>query len=239
MEFLDKQIGGLHEGLVILYEDSGAGGKEFALTMLINNANNFPLNYVAISKTAEEVRREIKLSFPEMGKEVQINIFSLSEYYFKDSVVPMRWISEKSALEILKEGKNILTKLAELFDTLKGIVFLDSITDLARVSRKLGIEVLIDMLKGLRSLCLRKGVLLMCLLTSNVLERGLESEIFEIADGIIVFEWVAEKDTITKWMFFRKMLGIMPILEKERILKYSTKVDPAQGFTISRIIRVL
>lgn len=224
---------------MIIYENSGAGGKEFALTVLLNNANNFPLNYVAISKTVEEVKREIKLSFPEMRKEVDINIFSLSEYYFKDSIVPMKWISEKRALEILREGKNILTKLAELFDTLNGIVFLDSVTDLARASRKLGIEALIDLLKGLRSLCLRKRILLMGLLTSNVLEGGLESEIFEIADGIIVFEWVAEKDTITKWMFFRKMLGILPILEKERILKYSTKVDPAQGFTISRILRVL
>ncbi|MCS7131053.1 MAG: hypothetical protein NZ872_06510 [Archaeoglobaceae archaeon] len=239
IEFLDKQIGGFHEGLVILYENSGAGAKEFALTMLLNNAKKFDLNYLAITKTDEEVRREIKLSFPESKKEAEINIISLSEYYFKDSIVPMKWISEKSLLGVLKEEKNVLSKLVEIFDNIKGIVFLDSITDLARVSKKLGWEALIDLLKGFKAVCLRKNILLLALLTSNVLEKSLEEELFETADGVIVFEWVAEKDTITRWMFFRKMLGIMPIIEKERVLKYSTKIDPAQGFTISRIMRVL
>lgn len=239
IEFLDKQIGGFHEGLVILYENSGAGAKEFALTMLLNNAKKFELNYLAIAKTAEEVRREIRLSFPESKKEAEINIISLAEYYFKDSIVPMKWISERGVLGVLKEEKNVLSKLVEVFDNVKGIVFLDSITDLARVSRKFGWEALIDLLKGFKSVCLRKNILLLALLTSNVLERSLEEELFETADGVVVFEWIAEKDTISRWMFFRKMLGIMPILEKERVLKYSTKIDPAQGFTISRIMRVL
>ncbi|MDI9610202.1 MAG: hypothetical protein QFX36_02625 [Archaeoglobales archaeon] len=239
IEFLDKQIGGFHEGLLILYENSGAGAREFALTMLLNNSKKYDLNYVAIAKTVEEVRREIRLSFPESKKEAEINIISLAEYYFKDSIVPIKWISEKGLLGVLREEKNVLSKLVEVFENVKGIVFLDSITDLARVSRKLGWEALIDLLKGFKAVCLRKNILLLALLTSNVLERGLEEELFETADGVVVFEWIAEKDTISRWMFFRKMLGIMPILEKDRVLKYSTKIDPAQGFTISRIMRVL
>jgi hypothetical protein len=239
LEPLDKQIGGFYEGLVILYENSGAGGREFALTMLINNYGKHELNYLAISKTLEEVQRELKLTFPEMKKEVQMNIVSLADYYFRDSIIPMKWISDKSALGVLREDRNVLSKLVEIFDGLKGIVFLDSVTDLARVAKKIGWENLIDLLKGLKTLCIKRGVLLLALLTSNVLDKGLEEELFETADGVIVFEWVAEKDTITRWMFFRKMLGIMPIIEKDRIIKYSTKIDPAQGFTISRIMRVL
>lgn len=239
IDFLDKQIGGLHEGLVILYENSGAGAREFALTMLLNNAKKYDLNYLAIAKTVEEVKREIRLSFPESKKDVEMNIISFAEYYFRDSIVPMRWISEKASLRLLKDEKNVLSKLVEVFESVKGIVFLDSITDLARVSKRFGWEALIDLLKGFKALCIRKGILLMGLLTANVLERSLEEELFETADGVIIFEWIAEKDTITRWMFFRKMLGIMPILEKERVLKYSTKIDPAQGFTISRIMRVL
>ncbi|MEM4155195.1 MAG: hypothetical protein QXQ38_00540, partial [Archaeoglobaceae archaeon] len=79
IEFLDKQIGGFHEGLLILYENSGAGAREFALTMLLNNSKKYDLNYVAIAKTVEEVRREIRLSFPESKKEAEINIISLTE----------------------------------------------------------------------------------------------------------------------------------------------------------------
>lgn len=239
IEFLDKQIRGFHEGLIILYEESGAGGREFGLTVLLNNAGKVPLNYVSITKTIEDVRREIRLSFPEMEREAEINIVSLAEYYFRDSIVPIRWISEKSTLGYLKEEKNVLSKLVEVFDRVEGIVFLDSITDLARVSKRLGWAALIDILKGFRAVCLKRGVLLLGILTANVLEKGLEEEIFDASDGVIVFEWSFEKDTITRWMFFRKMLGVMPILERERVAKYSVKIDPSQGFTISKLIRVL
>ncbi|MEM4565915.1 MAG: hypothetical protein QXD49_04865 [Archaeoglobaceae archaeon] len=239
IEFLDKQIQGFYEGLVILYEESGAGGKEFGLTVLFNNAGKLPLNYISISKTTEEVQREIKLSFPEMKKQADINILSLAEYYYRDSIVPIRWISEKSSLKYLKEEKNIFSRLVEVFDRVKGIVFLDSITDLARASRKLGWTALIDILKGFKAVCLKRGLLLLGLLTAKVLEKSLEEELFDVADGVIVFEWSFEKDAITRWMFFRKMLGILPILERERVMKYCVKIDPSQGFTISRLIRVL
>ncbi|MEM0350292.1 MAG: hypothetical protein QXR27_03395 [Archaeoglobaceae archaeon] len=239
IEVLDSQIGGFHEGLIILYEESGAGGKEFALSFLLNNSGKFPLNYIAISKTVEEVRREIELSFPELKKRVEMNIVSLAEYYFKDSIVPMKWISDTSYLKILKDEKNILSKLVEVFDGLEGIVFLDSLTDLARVVKKMGWNAIIDILKGFKSVCIKRKVLFLTLLTAKVLERGLEEELFEVSDGVIVFEFLVERDTITKWMYFRKMLGVVPILERDRIVKYSIKIDPAKGFTISKIIRVL
>ncbi len=239
IEFLDKQIQGFHEGLIVLYEESGAGGREFGLTLLLNNAGKLPLNYVSITKTVEEVKREISLSFPEMKKKADINIVSLAEYYYRDSIVPMRWISEKSSLRHLKEEKNVLSKIVEVFDGVEGIVFLDSITDLARVSKRLGWSALIDILKGFKAVCIKKGILLLGLLTANVLEKSLEEELFDVSDGVIVFEWSFDRDAITRWMFFRKMLGIMPILEKERVMKYSVKIDPSQGFTISRLMRVL
>ncbi|MCS7119135.1 MAG: hypothetical protein RMH75_03585 [Archaeoglobaceae archaeon] len=239
IESLDKQIGGFYEGLVILYEQSGAGGKEFGLTMLFNNSGKMPLYYVAITKTIDEIKRDIRLSFPEMKKQADIKLLSLADYYFRDSVIPMKWISEKGSLKLLKEEKGVLAKLVEVFDNVYGIVMLDSLTDLARVARKIGWIAFIDILKGFKAVCLKKKILLLALLTANVLERGLEEELFETSDGVIVFEWSFEKEAITRWMFFRKMLGIMPILEKERVIKYSTKIDPSQGFTISRIMRIL
>jgi KaiC/GvpD/RAD55 family RecA-like ATPase len=239
IDALDKQLGGFHEGLVILCEESGAGAKEFALTMLLKNAGKFDLNYLAIAKTAEEVQREIDLSFPEMKREVKIKITTLADYYFRDSIVPMKWISERGLLSTLRDEKNVLSKLAEIFDEVNGIIVLDSVTDLARVAKRLGWDALIDLLKGFKAVCIKRKVLLLALLTSKVLERSLEEELFETADGVLIFEWLVERDTITRWMYFRKMLGIMPKLEKERIAKFSVKIDPAQGFTISRIMRVL
>ena len=244
IEFLDKHIDGIHPGMVILYESAGAGGKEFALTSMLNNSGKFKISYLAISKPKDVVEREIKLAFPERKIEnIEFEITSFADFYFKDTLVPLKWISDKKlGVELLKTEKNVFNKLVEFFDELQpeSYVFIDSLTDLARIAEmKFGWENLIDILKGLRVLCVKKEVLLTMLLTSSIFEGGREEELLDQADGVIVFEWVAEKDSITRWMYFRKFLGILPLIEKERILKYNVRIDPSLGFTISRVMRVL
>ncbi|WP_290623336.1 MULTISPECIES: hypothetical protein [unclassified Archaeoglobus] len=244
VEFLDKQIEGIHPGLVILYESVGAGGREFALTSMLNNAGKYKTSYLAISKPRDVVEREIKLVFPERKIEnIEFEILSFADFYFKDTLVPLRWVADKSlGVELLKTEKNVFNKLVEFFDNLQpeSYVFIDSLTDLARIAEmKFGWENLIDILKGLRILCMKKQILLTMLLTSNVFERGKEEELLDQADGVVVFEWLVEKDSITRWMYFRKFLGLLPLIEKERIVKYNVRIDPALGFTISRVMRVL
>ena len=101
IEYLDKQIGGVYPGLIILHEMVGAGGKEFAITSLMNNAENDAVSeliYISITRTPDEVLREIKLTFPEArynGLFKKLKIISLAEVYFKESIVPMRWITDK------------------------------------------------------------------------------------------------------------------------------------------------
>ncbi len=244
IEFLDKQIEGIHPGLVVLYESAGAGGREFALTSMFNNAGKYEISYLAISKPRDVVEREIKLAFPERKiEDIDFEILSFADLYFKDTLVPLRWVSEKSlGVELLKTEKNVFNKLVEFFDNLQpeSYVFIDSLTDLARIAEmKFGWETLIDILKGLRILCIKKQILLTMLLTSNVFEKGKEEELLDQADGVVVFEFVAERDSITRWMYFRKFLGLLPQIEKERIGRYNVRIDPEIGFTISRVTRVL
>ncbi len=241
IEFLDSQIGGIPPGLVILYESTGAGGREFAITSILNNSGKFPISYMAISKPPEVVEREIRLTVPEREVDkLDINILSLAEFYFKETLVPLRWVTSEPSVELLRGEKNLLTEMIDLFETIEGgsYIFLDSLTDLARTSQTRWRD-LVDLLKGLRILCHKKNLLLMTLLNAKVLEGGKEEELFDQADGVMVFEWVMEKDTITRWMYFRKFLGILPQIEKEKILKYNVKIDPGLGFTISRIMRIL
>lgn len=40
-------------------------------------------------------------------------------------------------------------------------------------------------------------------------------------------------------MYFRKFLGGLPVLEREQIARYSIRIDPVQGFVISKIRRVI
>jgi len=243
IEFLDKQLGGFPPGLVVLYENAGAGGREFAITSIFNNSDKFKIRYLSISKPADVVRKELETVFPERGEVPEVEVVSLADFYFKDTLVPIKWVSGRGAgIELLKGEKNLLAKLVEFFDSLESnsYVFLDSLTDLARAAiNRLDWESFVDLLKGIRVLCLRNGILLTALLTSEVFEKGKEEEILDQADGIVVFEWSVEKDAIQRWMYFRKFLGLLPKLERERIVKYSVKIDPAIGFTISRIMRVI
>ncbi len=98
--------------VILIYEIVGAGGREFAITSFLNNCDkNLPkeLNYVSVTKTKEEVLREIKLMIPSAntGKLFEkMNVYSLANVYFKDTIIPMRWVGERRLeIESLKEGK--------------------------------------------------------------------------------------------------------------------------------------
>jgi len=247
IEFLDKKIEGFYPGLVILDEMVGAGGKEFALTYLMNyTEKESNLYYVAITKTPEEVQREISLIFPEhRSKKLteKMETKSIAETYFRDSIVPIRWITDKKlSIKELKGGKDILSLIAEIFESFENesIVFLDSITDLARIAKeRIKWNDLIDLIKGLKKLCIKKNILLLSLITAGTLEREKEEELLDQGDGVLIFEWSVRDEAINRWLYFRKFLGILPLLEREGIIKYSVKIDPEVGFTVSKLVRVI
>lgn len=243
MDFLDKQLGGFPPGLVILYENAGAGGREFAITSMFNNADKFKIRYLSISKPVDVIKRELETAIPERGDVPNIEVVSLADLYFKDTLVPLKWVSDRGVgIELLKGEKNLFTKLVEFFDGLENntYVFLDSLTDLARAAvNRLGWENFVDLLKGIRVYCVRNNILLEALLTSEIFEKGKEEEMLDQADGIVVFEWSVERDVIMRSMYFRKFLGLLPKIEKEKIIKYSVKIDPVVGFTISRVMRIM
>ncbi|OYT26818.1 MAG: hypothetical protein B6U95_07025 [Thermofilum sp. ex4484_82] len=246
IEMLDQQVGGVYEGLIILLEEVGAGGKEFAVTSLMKNSDkDLDLRYVSITQTREEVLRDLKIMFPEAEVSrllEKLNVISLAEIYFRRSIVPIRWIAERRlSVKELKGEEDILTQLANVVeDCSNGIIFLDSLTDLTRLTHdRISWNDLIDLIKGFRKLCIKREILMMLLLTKDVLEKSREEEILDQADGVFVFEWQIEKDIITRWLYFKKFLGILPILEKEGIVKYSARIDPGAGYTITRLLRVI
>ncbi|RLI75694.1 hypothetical protein DRP05_14295 [Archaeoglobales archaeon] len=102
------------------------------------------------------------------------------------------------------------------------IILLDSLTDLSRLLRfDVAWEDIIDLIAGFKKVCIKRNILLMAILTANVLDKSKEEEIFDVADAVFVFEWEMEKDSIKRWLYFRKFLGVLPLLEKQMILKYN------------------
>ena len=252
IEIVDSKIGGMYPGSAILLEMVGAGGREFAINSLIKNCETDPpseLHYVSITDTPEEVIRNIKLTFPEADQKLlngllkKLQITSLAPAYFRKSIVPMRWVTDRGlSIDELKYEADIMAKLAETVEGCEegSLILLDSLSDLVRlVGKRIEWSDLVDLMKGFKKLCIKKNMLLLSLLTSGVLNTGREEELLDQADAVFIFEWQIEKETMSRWMYFRKFLGVLPVLEKEQIARYSIRIDPIQGFVISKIRRVI
>lgn len=252
IEVIDTKIGGMYPGTAILLERVGAGGREFAINIFMKTAEReppFELHYVSITDTQEEVVRNIRLTFPEASQELvntllnRLEIVSLAGLYYRKSIVPIRWVSDrKLCIEELKCEADIMAELAETIERCGdgSLIFLDSLSDMVRlIGRRIDWPDLVDLMKGLKKLCIKKNMLLISLLTSRTLDEGREEELLDQADAVFVFEWQMEKEAMTRWMYFRKFTGVLPILEREKIARYNVKIDPSQGFTISKLLRVM
>jgi KaiC/GvpD/RAD55 family RecA-like ATPase len=251
IDVFDTNTGGIYPGLVLLVEETGAGGREFALTSLMNLARSEnPGTYFYVSMTAgsEEVKREFRLAFPDSGEDWvgRVEILSLSKEYFARTIIPVSWIlEEKPTLASLK-SESLLEKLIDLFENVPegSVVVLDSLTSLVRKTEILGGDEiawkdLMDLLMGLRKIIVKKNLLTYTLLTKGVLGRSREEEIFSTSDGIIIFEWVEERETMKRTMYIKRLVGTLAVLEKQRFAKFDISIDPATGLTISKLHRIV
>ncbi len=248
IEVLDNTIGGLNPGVVILAEEVGAGGREFAFTTLMNISadESADINYITVLFDEDEIRREMLETFPEADNSwvQRLNIHTLVREYFSRSIVPSHWIMEGVSFEAF-QSKKILEKLMDIFDTTrkKGVVVLDSITDIIRKTRVFGRTELewadfIDFLAGVRKLVTKKDILLFCLLAKDVVEKSKLEEIFNTVNGVFIFDWQEETGGMRRSMYIRKLPGAVSLLEKERIERYDLYINPMSGLVVSRVKRI-
>jgi archaellum biogenesis ATPase FlaH len=92
---------------------------------------------------------------------------------------------------------------------------------------------------GLKVLIQRRKLVVYTILTKDIVDQKQQEDILSIADGIIVFRWKEKGDRMVRVMFVRKLIGVSPLLEKEGIIAYETRIDPERGFTISSVMRVI
>jgi len=243
IDVIDRH-GGLPSGLIFVVEEPGSGGKEFSYSVMMRNADREP-SIISIVSGDEEVVREIGEVYPSKREEMKerIKIFSLAEEYFRDSIVPMRWVSDRSPmLEDLKREGSFVKGLIEAFDSISSnsVSLIDSINDIARVAgEKLSWKDVIDLFFGIRKIAIKKDSLILAILTSDVLEKKRENEILSNSDGIIEFFWEAERGEINRWMRVLKLHGILSHLERERIFRFQVRIDPLSGFTVTQYERVI
>ena len=248
IDFLDSRVEGLYAGTFnVLLEEVGAGGTEFVMTTMLNNLLNDTAKvfYASLTKTHDRFVTEFKLSFPKRdvgGALEKINFRSFVKTYFSRSIVPLSWVEERVSLLALKEEKSILEELIEFFEEVedRSICVIDSLSDLVRLTRsRISWNDMIDFLMGLKTIIKKKNVVVYTILTKGILDYGMQEEILSQADGVFVFEWREKGDRMVRTMFIKRLLGILPLLERERITLCEVIIDPERGFVVSSVMRVI
>ncbi len=249
--------GGIPSGsVVILAGEPGAGNLEFSYTsaaklslareneefrrFLIMDMEDVYLPegtlYISFSKSQEEILRAVDLTFnQDLALAFRSNLImrDLSGQYFRNSIVPRRWLSSDPR-ELLQKRGNLLQELVTVMDDEANgrIVIVDSLTDLA-ISPRLQFQDLVDVIKGLRRAAKKWNTVIYLLLTTGVLDKREENMLFDSVDGVLVFEWQGSRYSRRfRYMYVLKFVGLMAHLEEERIARFNTTLNRANGFVV-------
>ena len=255
VDSLDRIVGGGFPSgsLILLYGEVGAGSSEFLHTSLINSARLLDsasmdkVYYITFTRLTSDIKREITLSFSNELRNLiddeRIVFKDFSEEYLQHSPLPFTWNTEfDSSFEALKgcgDQQSFLELLVSfLNDNAKNsIIIFDSLTDLVRLHYdSMRWQDLISFLKGLQRESKRWGGLVYGLLTSDIFERGVEEEISDCVDGVIVFEWDETKTRVRRrTLYIKKFRGLLPGMEDKNLLRFETKFARMSGFEVSNI----
>ncbi len=249
--------GGVPSGsVVILAGEPGAGNLEFSFTSaaklsLARNNEEFRkfivmdmediylpegTLYVSISKSGDEVLRAVNLTFNEdLATAFRDNLVikDLSSEYFRNSIVPRKWLSS-DARELLRKKENLLQEFVNIMDEGADgrIVIVDSLTDLVTSPRIQFLD-LVDVIKGLRKVAKKWNTVIYLLLTTGILDTREENLLFDSVDGVIIFEWQGSRYSKRfRYMYVLKFVGLMSHLEEERIARFNTTLNRANGFVV-------
>ncbi len=249
--------GGVPAGsVIILAGEPGAGSMEFALTsvaklslarrnkrfrgFLIMDLPDIYVPsgalYITFSKSAEEIIRSVELTFREDLAEafkMDLLLEDLSHQFFKNSIVPRRWISSQPS-DVFKKKGDLLTEFVTVLDKYGNdkIVVVDSLTDLATSS--VDIMDLVDVLKGLRRMAKQWNSVIYLLLTMGVLDQRRENLLYDSVDGVFMFEWhgSTKYSKRYRYMYVLKFTGLMAHLEEERVARFNTTLNRHNGFVV-------
>ncbi len=250
--------GGVPAGsVIVLAGEPGAGNAEFAYTsaaklslarrdeffrnMMVADAEDIHIPqgtlYISFSKSRDEVMRAIDNTFSEDLAEAfkdNLDFRDLSMVYFRNSIVPRKWITDNVS-EFLKKKGDILSEFTGILEEGgdERVVIVDSLTDLI-TSPRVSFENLVDVIRGLTRIAKKWNSIIYLLLTLGVVDRSRESIIFDTVDGVFVFQWTgsARRSKRYRYMYVLKFVGLMSHLEEERIARFNTTLNRSNGFVV-------
>lgn len=234
--------------MILLMGESGSGYVEFAYTsiaalslmkndpMVYNSALGeienlvsdkdklkIPENicYISFAHGIEDIKREMEYAFPHNFS----NIWDKKNFIFKD-------FSSVKKKEILDELISTLEVHAP-----DSLVILDSLPALLRAYQFNWIEI-ISFLEYIQKRSKEWDGLVYLLAGSGIIGERREEEIMDIADGVLVFEWVQEGFLRQQSMYIQKFRGILPQIARDRIVRFDTLVTNTEGFMVTNVKRI-
>ncbi len=259
--------GGLPSGsFVLLLGDLGAGDFEFAITSSVSLLNGqekrnttaispVKVIYISITRSEDDIMKEIAFSFPEFYELLQKNIKEkrfefkdFSDSFFAGSFIPATWLSSSESsdsIESLKwneEKRNLIEALIGYLDknAKDNLIIIDSLTALAQYClEKIDWSDMILFLRGLQKASKNWDGLTYAILNKGIFQNSEQEGIMECMDGVFVFDWEKLGHTQrNRIMYLKKFRGLLPGVEQENIVNFETQISPQKGFEVSNIKRV-
>ncbi|MCZ7355430.1 MAG: RAD55 family ATPase [Candidatus Methanoperedens sp.] len=203
--------------------------------------------YISFVHSKKEILMELERSFPpEFSETLSNNLFfkDFSSIYFKTSISPALNVEGNTDINILKSVggvKGLLKELVYILDSNAphNLVIIDSLTNLIRIcNRSMDWQDLISFLEDLQQRSKKWDGLVYLPLGKNIFGIMKEEEVMDVADGVLMFEWVQEGFSRQQTMYIKKFRGLMPHLTKDNIMRFDTKVTNTDGFVVVNVKRI-
>lgn len=203
--------------------------------------------YISFIHSKDEILMELERSFPPgYANALSNNMFfkDFSSMYFKTSISPALCVEDTTSINILKSVGGVRGLLNELVSVLEAnapnnLVIIDSLTNLIRICNKsMNWQELISFLEDLQQRAKKWDGLVYLLLGRGIFESMKEEEVMDVADGVLIFEWIRETFSIQQTMYMKKFTGLMPHLTKDNIVRFDSMVTNTDGFVVINVKRI-
>jgi len=213
------------------------------------------VTYVSISRARTDVQLEIDASFdPGLAEAFKhhVRFMDFSPAFFRGSKVPAHWLQMTDALEnefddddddddarYYDPSGTLLIDVVE--ESAKdGIVYVDSLTDMV-INNRLDDQEMMMILKGMRRVLHEWRGVIFFILHKGVLPPMEETRFKDCFDAVMNFEWIVSPTSSKRqrYLYFEKFAGVLPILNRESIVRFSTEISYASGFVVVNAERIM
>ncbi len=213
------------------------------------------VTYVSISRARTDVQLEIDASFdPDLADAFKrhVRFMDFSPSFFHGSGVPAHWLQLVDAKEdeyAFDEDEDDVrfydptgTLLIDVVEesAKDGMVYIDALTDMV-INHKMDNQDMMMVLKGMRRVLHEWRGVIFFILHKGVLPPMEETRFKDCFDAVMNFEWIVSPTSSKRqrYLYFEKFGGVLPILNREDIVRFSTEISYSSGFVVVNAERIM